>query len=102
MTNPFIILSHIYFIFILLVSNVVSSQSSDDLKFLEMLPDNQASSIYERLGIATGKPISDEVQMEDFDSPSFSSLISKDQASNSKSNKLFHFRRFKNFLIGLI
>ena len=71
------------FLFIFLFSNISFSQSSDDLKYLEMLPGNQASSIYERLGISTGKPIADEVQMEDFDSPSFNSLVSKNLSGNS-------------------
>ena len=59
------------------------SQSSDDLKFLELLPDNQASSISEKLGIQTGKPISDQVRMEDFENPSFDSVIPKESNFNS-------------------
>ena len=35
----------------------------------------QANSIAERLGIQTGKPINDEVLMEDFEDPSFDSMI---------------------------
>ena len=59
------------------------SQSSDDLKFLELLPDNQASSISEKLGIQTGKPVADQVRMEDFEDPSFNSLTPKESNINS-------------------
>ena len=83
MTNLMRIFIYLRFLFLFLFSNISFSQSADDLKYLEMLPSNQASSIYERLGISTGKPIDDEVQMEDFDSPSFDSLVSKNPAVNS-------------------
>ena len=89
MTNPTRTLFYPRFVLLLILSNILVSQSSDDLKFLEMLPDNQASSIYERLGIPTGKPINDEVQMEDFDSPSFNSLVPKSPLGDSAEEMNF-------------
>ncbi len=61
------------------ISNSMLSQTDDldDLKFLELLPDSQASSISEKLGIQTGKPIKDEIRMETIDDPSFSNSFPK-------------------------
>lgn len=56
----------------------IYSQSSDDLSFLELLPESQASSIQERLGIQTGKPIDDEIKIQDFEEPNFDSLTAKE------------------------
>ena len=58
---------------IFLLSNFAFTQSVEDLAYLEMLPQNQAQSIAEKLGIQTGKPLNDEVKMDTFDEPSFSS-----------------------------
>ena len=54
-----------------------SFAQNSDIDILELLPDNQAQSIAEKLGVQTGKPISDEVRQEDIDEPKFSSLESK-------------------------
>ncbi len=64
-------------------SNSIFSQSADDLKFLDMLPSDQASSISQRLGIQTGKPIEDEVVMSDFDETAFDSSTPKNLSPNS-------------------
>lgn len=64
-------------------SNSIFSQSADDLRFLDVLPNNQASSISERLGIQTGKPIDDEIVMSDFDETSFSSSTPKNLSPKS-------------------
>ncbi len=65
-----------FFSFIFFVS-FSFSQSADDLSYLNLLPNNQAQSIAERLGIQTGKPIDDEVIIDTFDEPKFSSSIPK-------------------------
>ena len=74
------------------ISNSILPQE-DDLEFLDLLPENQASAIAEKLGIQTGKPVSDEIRMETLDDPSFPSSIPKtsDQSGdnliqNSTSN----------------
>ena len=74
------------------ISNSILPQA-DDLEFLDLLPENQASAIAEKLGIQTGKPVSDEIRMETLDDPSFPSSIPKtsDQSGdnliqNSTSN----------------
>tara|TARA_A100001015_G_scaffold238694_1_gene271733 strand:+ start:287 stop:1999 length:1713 start_codon:yes stop_codon:yes gene_type:complete len=68
----------LFFIICLFVSsNSIFSQSTDDLKFLDILPSNQASAISQRLGIQTGKPIDDEVVMSDFDETAFDSSTPK-------------------------
>ena len=51
----------VLFLCFLLSSNVLMSQTQEDLEFLNLLPNNQAMSIAEKLGVQTGKPISDEV-----------------------------------------
>jgi|TARA_A100001015_G_scaffold175733_1_gene195472 polysaccharide export outer membrane protein len=56
-------------------SSILFSQNNQDLDYLNLLPESQANSIAERLGIQTGKPINDEVLMEDFEDPSFDSMI---------------------------
>ena len=40
---------------------------NEDLSFLNLLPDNQAQSIAEKLGVQTGKPLNDEVVMDTID-----------------------------------
>ncbi len=61
---------------LIVISSSILSQTND-LDFLDLLPENQASSIAEKLGIQTGKPLSDEIRMETIDSPSFPSSIPK-------------------------
>ena len=58
------------------ISSSMLSQT-DDLDFLNLLPENQASSIAEKLGVQTGKPISDEVRMDTLDPPAFPSSVPK-------------------------
>lgn len=71
-------LKQLLYIFTLLVFCIeASSQSNEDLAYLDLLPDNQASSIAEKLGVQTGKPINDEIRMDAIDEPSFSSIESK-------------------------
>ena len=71
-------LKQLLYIFTLLVFCIeASSQSNEDLAYLDLLPDNQASSIAEKLGVQTGKPINDEIRMDAIDQPSFSSIESK-------------------------
>ena len=43
-----------------------------------MLPENQAQSIAERLGIQTGKPLNEEIKMDTFDEPKFDNSIPKE------------------------
>ncbi len=67
---------------IFFLSNFVLAQSQEDLAFLNMLPDSQIESISSKLGIQTGKPISDEIRMDDFDDPSFESSKPKNLNNN--------------------
>lgn len=85
---------------IFLLSNFAFTQSAEDLAYLEMLPQNQAQSIAEKLGIQTGKPLNDEVKMDTFDEPSFSSSEKKiisytDQVDENVDKKIFGFDLFK-------
>ncbi len=66
----------------LLASSFGFTQSQEDLKFLDSLPDSQIESITSKLGIQTGKPINDEIRMVDFDNPSFLSSKPKDFNKN--------------------
>ena len=63
--------------FIYIFSGFLFAQTAEDLAYLDLLPDNQAQSIAEKLGVQTGKPINDEVRIESIDSPVFSSLKPK-------------------------
>ena len=65
-----------FFIYIFF-SSFVFSQSAEDLAYLDLLPDDQAQSIAEKLGIQTGKPINDEVRVDSIDIPAFQSLKPK-------------------------
>ena len=65
----------------------IFSQSSEDLEFLRLLPDNQAQSISEKLGIQSGRPLVDTVRMEDFDNPMFESSEPKDSEKNQESSE---------------
>ena len=71
------ILKSIFFFSFIFFTSFSFSQSADDLSYLNLLPNNQAHSIAERLGIQTGKPIDDEVIIDTFDEPKFSSSIPK-------------------------
>ena len=62
-------------------SPIIFNQSLDDLEYLKLLPDSQAQSIAEKLGVQTGKPLNDSVVMDGFDEPRFESQESK---SNQK------------------
>ena len=77
--------------FIYIFSGFLFAQTAEDLSFLDLLPDNQAQSIAEKLGVQTGKPINDEVRIESIDSPAFSSLKPKsafDDTDNVLLNRL--------------
>ena len=65
-------------LFLSFTANFSLSQSSEDLEFLRLLPDSQAQSISEKLGIQTGKPLVDTIKMEDFDDPLFESSKPKE------------------------
>ena len=85
----------------LLSSNPLISQTQQDLEFLNLLPNNQATSIAEKLGVQTGKPISDEVVMDTFDPPQFSSIEAKnldeiDIDENKKELSTFGMNLFKD------
>ena len=85
----------------LLSSNTLMSQTQEDLEFLNLLPNNQAMSIAEKLGVQTGKPISDEVVMDTFDPPQFSSTQAKnlneiDLDKNEKELSIFGMNLFKD------
>ena len=64
---------------------LIFSQSSEDLEFLRLLPDNQAQSISEKLGIQSGRPLLDTIRMEDFDAPMFESSEPKDTDENQEN-----------------
>ena len=82
-------LKQLLYIFTLLVFCIeASSQSNEDLAYLDLLPDNQASSIAEKLGVQTGKPIIDEIRMDAIDEPSFSSIESKSDISALNETKI--------------
>ena len=67
----------IFFFIYIFFSGLLFAQTAEDLAYLDLLPDNQAQSIAEKLGVQTGKPINDEVRIESIDSPVFSSLKPK-------------------------
>lgn len=80
------------------------TQSQEDLELLNMLPASQAESITAKLGIQTGKPITEEIKMDDFDNPSFQSskpkILNNDLANEINfdslySNKVFGLDLFK-------
>ena len=81
------------------------TQSEEDLEFLDMLPETQRESISSKLGIQTGKPIVDEVRMDDFEKPSFDSSRPKILSDNllnetnfylPDSNRIFGLDLFKD------
>ena len=77
MINLKITFKFIFVLFLIFLSSFVSNQNIDDLEYLNLLPESQAQSIAERLGVQTGKPVNDEVRMDTIDQPSFSSLRPK-------------------------
>jgi polysaccharide export outer membrane protein len=77
MINLKITFKFIFVLFLIFLSSFVSNQNIDDLEYLNLLPESQAQSIAERLGVQTGKPVNDEVRMDTIDQPSFSSLKPK-------------------------
>ena len=78
----------LFFLFsILYLSFPLKSQlDDDDLSFLDLLPDNQAQSIAERLGVQTGRPIDDTINMETIDEPKFDSMKEKNLSDLSALN----------------
>ena len=62
----------------ILLSPFAFSQTAEDLSYLNLLPENQAQSIAERLGIQTGKPLNEEIKMDTFDEPKFDNSIPKE------------------------
>ena len=94
--------------FLIFIATFASSfgftQSQEDLELLNMLPASQAESITAKLGIQTGKPIREEIKMDDFDNPSFQSskpkILNNDLANEINfdslySNKVFGLDLFK-------
>ena len=77
MINLKITFKFIFVLFLIFLSSFASNQNIDDLEYLNLLPESQAQSIAERLGVQTGKPVNDEVRMDTIDQPSFSSLRPK-------------------------
>lgn len=72
---------------LVLLSSPLFAQNSD-LDILELLPDNQAQSIAEKLGVQSGKPINDEVRQEDIDEPKFPSLVPKQDTQSQEDINL--------------
>ncbi|MDA9729364.1 SLBB domain-containing protein [SAR86 cluster bacterium] len=90
-----------FFIYIFFSSFIIS-QSDSDLDYLDLLPESQASSISEKLGIQTGKPINDEIIMEDFDIASFDSSVPKETNEISSSeNSIFNTTSLEIFGLNL-
>ncbi len=75
----------LFFFSIFHLSISLKSQIDDDLSYLELLPDNQAQSIAERLGVQTGKPIDDSINMETIDQPKFESTKEKNLSDSTNS-----------------
>ena len=87
MINLKITFKFIFVLFLIFLSSFVSNQNIDDLEYLNLLPESQAQSIAERLGVQTGKPVNDEVRMDTIDQPSFSSLRPKNLEDSNLSNR---------------
>ncbi len=86
MINLKITFKFIFVLFLIFLSSFVSNQNIDDLEYLNLLPESQAQSIAERLGVQTGKPVNDEVRMDTIDQPSFSSLKPKNLEDSNPLN----------------
>ena len=61
-----------------------------------MLPENQAQSIAERLGVSTGRPLREEIVMESVDAPRFSSMMPKEENSIKQKIEIFGYNLFKD------
>tara|TARA_B100000925_G_scaffold287792_1_gene267654 strand:+ start:1292 stop:3883 length:2592 start_codon:yes stop_codon:yes gene_type:complete len=94
----------LFFSIIFFISSFTFAQSQEDLEFLGLLPENQAQSITSKLGIQTGKPINDDIRMDDFDVPSFNSskpkisdndISDKTKLDSFNGNKVFGLDLFK-------
>jgi polysaccharide export outer membrane protein len=96
--------SKISILFFFIISNLAVTQTDEDLSYLDLLPSDQAQSIAEKLGVQTGKPVSDEIKVDTIDTPSFSSLKPKSESTfntnlslDSFSNKnIFGLNLFKD------
>ncbi len=72
--------------FVIFYFSVTSfSQNSQDLSYLELLPESQSQSIAEKLGVQTGKPINDTINVDAIDAPSFSSSKIKEDMNTASS-----------------
>ncbi len=104
MINLKITFKFIFVLFLIVLSSFVSNQNIDDLEYLNLLPESQAQSIAERLGVQTGKPVNDEVRMETIDQPSFSSLRPKNledsnpfyKENSNQNQEVFGLNLFKD------
>lgn len=94
-----------FFIFLTIsIANFAFTQTAEDLAYLDLLPENQAQSIAEKLGLETGKPINDEIKVQTYDSPSFASSRQKstsedstfDISQNISSRNIFGLNLFKD------
>ena len=79
----------------------LNSQLDDELSYLELLPDNQASSIAERLGVQTGKPIDDTIDMQTIDQPKFDSMKEKNLSNSSNSPNINDLSNIETFGVNL-
>ncbi len=76
--------SKISILIFFIISSLATTQTEEDLSYLNLLPSDQAKSIAEKLGVQTGKPVNDEIKVETIDTPTFSSQKPKsDSASNN-------------------
>ena len=82
--------------FLIFLSSFVSNQNLEDLELLNMLPENQAQSIAERLGVSTGRPLREEIVMESVDAPRFSSMMPKEENSIKQKIEIFGYNLFKD------
>ena len=104
MINLKITFKFIFVMFLIFLSSLVSNQNIEDLEYLNLLPESQAQSIAERLGVQTGKPVIDEVKMETIDEPSFSSLRPKNledsnisyEENTNQNQEVFGLNLFKD------
>lgn len=92
----------LFFLFsIFHLSIPLKSQLDDDLSYLELLPDNQAQSIAERLGVQTGKPIDDTINMETIDQPKFESTKEKNLSDSTSSFNINDLSNIETFGVNL-
>lgn len=92
----------LFFLFsIFYLSTPLKSQLDDDLSYLELLPDNQAQSIAERLGVQTGKPIDDTINMETIDQPKFESTKEKNLSDSNNSLNINDLSNIETFGVNL-